>query len=174
MKKDVSLSSLAENTLPKKQTPPKRRKKLSKSQEAKKKVLFEKFGNRWTYARLPYGKLLFLFHELKDSQSINKMYQYIVSGDLLFDGKYDVQDYSLNQGFDCSTKKEIITINCKKLDLVEGKHKDKSSIQTKEQFKTYLVSNGYLTAELFEEFFTHNRIPSDMYIPEVKIDFEHF
>ncbi|GAB6426239.1 hypothetical protein bcgnr5378_29880 [Bacillus cereus] len=157
--------------------PTKKRRKLSKSQEAKKKVLFEKFKNQWTYAKLSYGdedRYCFLFHRPKDGNSISKVEQVLVSGDMLVDGVYDIQDYSLEEAFNCKTKKDIITIFMRKFDLAEGKYKDKTNIKNKDDLKKYLIEKGFLSEELFEDFFTHNRIPKGMNLTEVRIDFERF
>lgn len=154
-----------------------RRRKITKAQEAKKKIIFDKFRDQWTFAKLQFGdqeRICFMYHTPKDGNSVSKIDQWILSGDLLSDGKYEIQDYRVEEKFDVRTRKDIIVLYLRKYELTFGKYTDKNGIKDEKELKNQLIKQKILTPEQFDDFYYHNRIPVNYNLTEIRLEFDDF
>lgn len=141
-----------------------RRKKLTKSQEAKRNELLSNILNKWVCVKQSYDEdedssYIFVLHVPTDEHSNSKLHQIVLSGDPLSDGVYLITDYDISMVYNNQNKKQMIELKPTKYDLKAGKYAEEIVTESYEELKNHLVNSKYLTEEEFSLYCQNRNVP---------------
>lgn len=152
-----------------------RKKRKSKVEQQKKKILLESILDKWVCVKQDIDdeeKYLFIKHRLRDVKSPNRIEQIVMGSEPYECGVYYITDYEIDKILDMSENKEIIEICPIRFDLEIGLYSEKEKkITTFEELQDYLVQKDYISLEDINRFSDFRNKPTGT--TEILLGYNH-